>query len=473
MSSTLTKVRKLNQSEIIFENLNSEFNTCIICFWLTLEFKNKVSEEQIKEALRILFRNMENLHICIRKENGHYWFYKMDEEKIPLQVLKNQSPESVFGKETNACIDSAIGPLWRATYITSDETLKENNTFTSNILFTFHHAISDGYTSINICNNFLKALNDVIGENVQKFYNFGELNDGHETEELITQRTEYLKKNLEYCSEIRTMKSKFDNVKHLLTEYFPVSKDAEKKTKYIHGELNEEITSNLIKVFKSKEISFHAGICSVFNWVIMDILIEKGLTDDQIELPTKHALNLRRYWKKSSSIQLGSNASIISLLSKTDKNVGDNFWEYAKEFNKELRSVIENMQSIDWFAVKNLKYTSVEPQYDDSLKVPEKVPPHPITSSFSFAPAPKTYYISSNIGDISSILKSERDHVSIKFLSWGASVESTSMITIIFHTFQGRFGYCLAFPANSGREAYANLFEVKLIKKLPFISNSK
>ncbi|RXG61915.1 hypothetical protein Avbf_18752 [Armadillidium vulgare] len=197
--SYLTKVRKLNQSEIILENLNSEFNAGIICYWLTLEFKNKVSEEQIKEALRILFRNMENLHICIRKENGHYWFFKMDEEKIPLQVLKNQSPESVFGKETNTCIDSATGPLWRATYITSDETLKENNTFTSNILFTFHHAISDGYTSINICNNFLKALNDVIGENVQKFYNFGELNDGHETEELIIQRTEYLKKNLEYC----------------------------------------------------------------------------------------------------------------------------------------------------------------------------------------------------------------------------------------------------------------------------------
>ncbi|RXG59064.1 hypothetical protein Avbf_18157 [Armadillidium vulgare] len=92
---------------------------------------------------------MEILNMCIRKENGHYWFYKMDEEKIPLQVLKNQSPESVFEKETNTCIDSATGPLWRITYITSDETLKENNTFTSNLLFTFHHAIIDGYTAIN------------------------------------------------------------------------------------------------------------------------------------------------------------------------------------------------------------------------------------------------------------------------------------------------------------------------------------
>ncbi|RXG51404.1 hypothetical protein Avbf_14714, partial [Armadillidium vulgare] len=438
MSSTLTKVRKLNTSEIICENCNSEFNIGIICFWLTLEFKNKVSEEQIKEALRILSRNMEILHMCIRKENGHYWFYKMDEEKIPLQVLKNQSPESVFGKETNTCFDSATGPLWRATYINSDETLKENNIFTSNILFTFHHAISDGYTAVNICNNFLKVLNDVIGENVQNLYDFGELNDGHETEELIMQRTEYLKKNPEYCTKLRRMKSKFDNVKHLLTEYFHDLKNAEKKTIYIHGELNEEITSNLIKVFKSKEISFHAGICSVFNWVLMDILIEKGLTDDEIELPTNHALNLRRYWKKSSSIQLGTNALIISLLSKTDKNIGENFWEYANEFNKELKSVIENMQGIEWIAVENLKYTSGEPKYDDSLKVLQKVPPSSFTTPCHFPYIHKAYYITSNIGDISSILKGEREHVSIKFLSWGSSMRSKSSNMIFFQTFQGR-----------------------------------
>ncbi|RXG53281.1 hypothetical protein Avbf_15070 [Armadillidium vulgare] len=419
MSPTLTKVRKLNPVEIMIENLNSEFNVDILCYWLTLEFKNKVPEEQIKEALRILSRNMEILQMCIRKDNGHYWFYKMDDEKIPLQVLKNQSPESVFGKEANTCIDSATGPLWRATYITSDETLKENNTFTRNILFTLHHAMIDDYTAIIICDSFLKALNDVIGETVQKIYNFGQFNDGHETKELLVQRTEYLKNNLEYCEEIRTMKTKFDNAKVLLTEYFPVPKDAEKKTKFIHGELNKEITTNLIEIFKSKGISFHAGFCSVFNWVLMDILTENGLTDKEIELPTRHALNLRRYWKKSSSVQLGFHAKMINILSKTDKIVEENFWVYAKEFNKDLKSAIENKQAIDWTALKHLKYTSDEPRYDDSLKLLEKVPP----PSFS---NPKSYYGTSNIGNTSSILKGERDHVSIKFIARGASIPITA-----------------------------------------------
>ncbi|KAL7633208.1 UNVERIFIED_CONTAM: hypothetical protein RMT77_016578 [Armadillidium vulgare] len=467
MSSTLTKVRKLNTSEILFEICNSEFNIGIICFWLTLEFKNKVPEEQIKEALRILSRNMENLHICIRKENGHYWFHKMDEEKIPLQVLKNQPPESVFGKEANTCIDSATGPLWRATYITSDETLKENNTFTGNILFTFHHSITDGYTVINICNSFLKALNDVIGENVQKVYDFGQFNDGQETKELLIQRTEYLKNNHEYCEEIRTMKSKFYNAKVLLTEYFPVPKDAEKKTKFIHGELNKEITSFLIKVFKSKGISFHAGFCSVFNWVLMDILTEKGLNEKEIELPTRHALNLRRYWKKSSSAQLGFHVMDIHLLSKSDKNVGENFWEYAKEFNKELISAIENKQAIDWTAEKHLKYTSDEPRYDDSLKLLEKV-------SSPFFSHPKKYFGTSNLGNISSILKGERDHVSIKFITSGVSISSmSSNMLLIFQTFQGKLSYCMAYSAALVSDDCANLCKEKLINKLQFVCKSK
>ncbi|KAL7631085.1 UNVERIFIED_CONTAM: hypothetical protein RMT77_018614 [Armadillidium vulgare] len=398
----------------------------------------------------------------------------MDEEKIPLQVLKNQSPESVFEKEANTCIDSATGPLWRATYITSDETLKGNNTFTSNILFTLHHAIIDGYTAINIWNSFLKALNDVIGENVQKIYDFGQFNDGHETKELLIQRTEYLKNNLEYCEEIRTMKTKFDNAKVLLTKYFPVPKDAEKKTKFIHGELNKEITTNLIKVFKSKGISFHAGFCSVFNWDLMDIFTEKGLNDKEIELTTRHALNLRRYWKKSSSLQLGFYAKPFTLLSKTDQNFGENFWEYAEEFNKELKNAIENMQAIDWIAEEYLANISSETQLDDSLKLVEEVSPPSITTPSFLLPPPKVYYDTSYMGDISSILKGERDHVSIKFLSRGISIPSKSMNMMIFlQTFKGKLRFCMAYSAYLVTDDYANLCKEKLINKLQSICKLK
>ncbi|RXG61397.1 hypothetical protein Avbf_16989 [Armadillidium vulgare] len=43
---------------------------------------------------------------------------------------------------------------------------------------------------------------------------------------------------------------------------------------------------------------------------------------------------------------------------QTDKIVEENFWEYAKIFNKDLKSAIENKQAIDWIAIENLKYKS-------------------------------------------------------------------------------------------------------------------
>lgn len=111
-------------------------------------------------------------------------------------------------------------------------------------------------------------------------------------------------------------------------------------TKFVHREIDEETTKKLLKLFKSKEVSFHAvmhALPSSFNWALMDILIEKGLTEKEIELSSRHTLDVRRYWKKSSTIQLGSHVILVRILINTDRNVGKNFLEYANGFSKDLK----------------------------------------------------------------------------------------------------------------------------------------
>ncbi|KAB7500852.1 hypothetical protein Anas_14451 [Armadillidium nasatum] len=193
MESLPAKVRKLRPIEIFLEVSQNEFSFNVPCYWMLLESKEKVTEKQIEETLRILYRNIDILQLCVRKENGEYWFCEMDEERILLKVRNNQSPYEIFDSETHTNFDSATGPLWRATFIPSHESLKENNFYTSNIMLTFNHAIVDGFTSLTICSSFLKVLNDVIGGKVEETYNFGEFNDGLETEELATQKIENLK----------------------------------------------------------------------------------------------------------------------------------------------------------------------------------------------------------------------------------------------------------------------------------------
>ncbi|RXG54703.1 hypothetical protein Avbf_15207, partial [Armadillidium vulgare] len=404
MESKPTKVRKLKPFEVLCEIAQSE--------------------------------TIDILHLCIRKDDDEYWFYEMEEERIELQVLKDESPKEIFRKETHTSFNSSTGPLWRATFIPDNEAVKQvkqSNLFTSNLILTFNHAIVDGFTCFNICNSFLIVLNDVIGGKVQKTYDFGKLNDGLETEELKEQRMEFLNKNPEYLKEIKEFQTKFDSQKVRFNEFFPALEGAKKETNYIHGEIDEQTTKKLLKVFKSKGITFHSGFSSVLNWVIMELFTENGMTDEEIDLPSEHAINMRRYWKKSSTPQLGAHAAAVKIVSKTDKNFGSNFWEYAKDFGRTLKNNIDSMQGIDC----NIQLTTSD--FGES-----KVDFSKFLKNF---PLPNVYYSSTNMGDLRSVLQGRGEYVSIKWITRGASVHCTNYMVTFIHTYEGRFLYNIGYSA--------------------------
>lgn len=367
--------------------------------------------------------------------------------------MNTQSLEEYFTEQTHTSFDSATGPLWRATYFTSDQSEMEKN-----IMFTFHHGITDGFSSCTICGSFIQVLNDVIGGKVQKVYNFGNLNDGHETEELTQKRMEFLKKNPEYFNEIKTFHTKFNSQKLKLSKFLPAPKDAEKRTKYIHGEIDKETTNKLLKTFKSKGISFHAGFCSVFNWVIMELLTDNGLPEEEIDLPSEHIINLRRYWKESSTVQLGTHVAVLKLLSKTNKNIGANFWEYAREFNRDLKAAIENMQGIDaYIQLLTSNYGGREVDFSELIEN---------------APPPYSYYVATNMGDVSSIIQTKGDHVRIKWFTRAAADHCMNKIMLpYFQTFESRLIYCVAYSTHLLRDEFAHLFVEKIINKLKIISS--
>ncbi|KAB7494971.1 hypothetical protein Anas_13646 [Armadillidium nasatum] len=278
-----------------------------------------------------------------------------------------------------------------------NEAVKQSNSFTSNLILTFNHAIVDGFTCFNVCNSFLMVLNDVIGGKVQKTYDFGKLNDGLETEELKEQRMEYLNKNPEYLTEIKEFQTKFDR------------------------------------------------FSSVLNWAIMELFIENGMTDEEIDVPSEHAINMRRYWKKSSTPQLGAHAAAVKIVSKTDKNFETNFWEYAKDFGSTLKNHIDSMQGIDC----NIQLTTSdfgESQVDFSK----------LLKNF---PLPNVYYCSTNMGDLKSVLQGKGEYVSIKWITRGASVHCTNYMVTFIHTYEGYSAHLLS-------DQVANLFVDKVMSKL-------
>ncbi|RXG60269.1 hypothetical protein Avbf_17700 [Armadillidium vulgare] len=458
MSGKRCKVRKLKGHEIFHEIAQSEYKSMITCYWLVLQSQKEVSGDQVQEALTILFRNVDILRLFIKKENDEYWFYKMEEERIPLEVLKNECPNEVFHKEMHNSIDSASGPLWRAKYIMNDKLEERNNNFISDIIFSFNHAITDGFTVFNICNGFLKVLNDVIGGKIQNSYNFGQHDEGRETEELTEKRLEFLKENPDQLAQVKKLVTDMTSQNVRFTEFFPVPDGTPKKTKHIYRELDEETNKKILNVFKSKGISFHSGFTAVANWVLMELFTENNLNDEEIDITAFHMINMRRYWKKSSTAQLGPHVSSLRILSKTDKNVGANFWQYAREFGKALKSGIDKMEGID----TQVAFMLSNPERSDMA----------FADLFTKITAPSAYYVTTNMGDLSSILQGRGDHVSIKWLARCTSAEMMNTImTHIFQTYEGKFLYGLGYSTHLMTDEFANTYVDRIIDKLKLLSN--
>lgn len=346
-------------------------------------------------------------------------------------------------------------------------------------MLTFNHAIIDGFTCFTICSSFLKVLNDVIGGKVEESYNFGEFNDGHETEELAKQKIESLNRDQECsetspshdrdsecsetsptspspeCSETSPTELNTEGIK--LNDYFPVSGNEEKKTKFIHGEIDEETTKRLRVVFKFQEITFNSGFSAAMNWGLMELLVEKGLAEEVIDLRSEHALNMRRYWKKHSTPQLGVHSGALEIVSKTDKNVGTKFWDYAKTFDRDMKIALENREGIE-SNPKIYIYDFLGPNVDFT-KLLENYPP------------PKSYYGTTNMGDLTSIIQGRRDHVGIKWIKRGASVHGINACLVAFlHTYENRCLYCIAYSTHIVKDELANLFVERVIEKLKRLS---
>ncbi|KAL7631176.1 UNVERIFIED_CONTAM: hypothetical protein RMT77_018521 [Armadillidium vulgare] len=85
---------------------------------------------------------------------------------------------------------------------------------------------------------------------------------------------------------------------------------------------------------------------------------------------------------------------------------------------------------------------------------------------------PSAYYVTTNMGDLSSILQGRGDHVHIKWLARCTSTEIMNIImTHIFQTYEGKFLYGLGYSTHLMTDEIANIFVDRIINKLKLLSN--
>ncbi|RXG55381.1 hypothetical protein Avbf_09251 [Armadillidium vulgare] len=175
MPKNFEKIRKLNPLEEFYDVAVSQFNFMIASYWLQLDSRQPINPTVVQQALSLLFRYTDNLSLCIRNIEETSWFCRMAEEKIDFEVLRKKFPRDIMEEEITKNFNSEDGPLWRAKLVfenneANESSANEKPSNICNILFTFHHAIMDGFTTFNMCNNFLKILNDLVEGTVKETY---------------------------------------------------------------------------------------------------------------------------------------------------------------------------------------------------------------------------------------------------------------------------------------------------------------
>lgn len=142
-------LRKLGATEDMYWRFDSE---CPLYFGVLARFAGAYDEARFREALRAVQARHPLLRARILVEAGKPWFVETDRE-IPVETLEQAPGEEwqVLERSLVERFDTELGPLLRCTVM---KHAKDDVT----ILFTFHHAVSDGRSAIFVIRDLLQSL---------------------------------------------------------------------------------------------------------------------------------------------------------------------------------------------------------------------------------------------------------------------------------------------------------------------------
>jgi hypothetical protein len=124
--------------------------------------REKVTEDEVKAALRMIGKRHPLCRIRIVEEDGALFFREMDEDTIDFTVSQSTDWLAEFDSQLQKPLDTQKGPLWRATFlpcVTDHTTPSHPNSIC--LLFNFHHAIADATSGGIVINNLLDDLEDI------------------------------------------------------------------------------------------------------------------------------------------------------------------------------------------------------------------------------------------------------------------------------------------------------------------------
>jgi len=305
--------RKLGLIENLFEILH-DLGAMIDVNIARIE--GPLTSEILQQALDLVQKRHPMLQVHIVELADGFYFRSEGTSKIPLHVIdkqyENQGIE-IAQEELHQKFSGSLAPLCRVTFLHSS-----TSNSLSEIIATFHHAITDGMSCMRFFDDLLSycqkiAAGDQISEVVtmQPLPPLEKLLESHFTS----------KNNVEEAQEKPSQE--IQTPKLVIEGEAPPSN---RRTHLLTRILSPEMTMQLKERSKQEKTTVHGALCAAMLFGAAKIV----LTDTPIHLSCGSNVNLRKYCEPEvKDDYMGCLISLVEEIHTLDKNTI--FWDLARE----------------------------------------------------------------------------------------------------------------------------------------------
>ena len=353
------------------------------------------------------------------------------------------------------------GALWRArllpwspqqtSYVQETSLPCEKPKFphVSHIVVYFSHVITDGYSCMRIMRTILQLFNDVISETpIDDAKQIGTLIDVSR-EEKVSQE---IRKAFEDPAFLEQRKQSFCSVamETLFEKAFPVQPNLKPKTVCLVYKVDEILTKKFVSRCKKEGCTIHTGFCALIETALIKLMQEAGVDRDSYQLSSLQAADNRVYYNNCHD-EFGVGMAVMDFTHEVKKEELSDFWNQARKYHQEFKKQHSFKPGLEHPIIEEL--TGISPLVllnKNGQSSPSKA---------------MSYYATTNMRDITSILGDCGDQIELEFIDRLTTMHLIPCIWMnTFNTFKGKFCHSLQYNSHLMSWEVAKMYSDKIFE---------
>lgn len=351
----------------------------------------------------------------------------------------------VYNKLLETKYNFWTGPLWKAKMVVpKDNEPDENNRFSSVLIFSVQHAITDGTTNMKLCREVVQILNGLsagIKVEPQLVPLAPTIDDTLSGVPSISYLAKY------FCKKFTATMIKNFYHKSSFHGSLPVPETTSSETKVLCDELTESETDALIKMCKAAKITVHSCIVAATNFALLKIAQSKVSNPlGCCTINVTHCVNMRRYFSEEYNDSSGCHISFLEDKSKVSLHESRDFWNQAKKVHASIKESLE-------IGKDQLKVVPI-------LQLASMIFP---TNGYRTRKGQKNktdcHYVTTNMGNLKTMLPGPKEDDEIEIVNIKRSVSSHlagNPFLLTFHTFRNKFMISIDYYTNKMTDEVAS-----------------